>query len=1099
MRCARLHLLILLALIPLPALALGPFVAFESGHVRPLAVSPDGSRLFAVNTPDNRLEVFQIDGSGLTPLASVPVGMEPVAVAARSNDEVWVVNHLSDSVSIVDVSATPPVVVRTLLVGDEPNDIVFAGPGGNRAFISTAHRGQNSPHAYDNYEDEGIDRADVWAFDANAPGAGLGGTPLSVSTVFGDKPRGLVASNDGSQVFVGILSSGNRTGVVGEATVCDGGVGASSCAGDGTTMPGGLAGGLMPGGLPDPNSNHQSLAGPEVGLVVKFDPSAGASGEWRDELDRNWNNAVRFSLPDKDVFTIDANASPPAAVTTGPNPEDDRACTGVGTILFNMIAKPGSNLIYVTNTEARNEIRFEGPGGFVKSSGDPPSVRGRLHEARITVLDPSQPTCSVTPRHLNKHIDYSISPVPAGVEDDSLATPLGMAISSDGNTLYVAAFGSAKVGVFSTAALENDSFVPDSADHIDVPGGGPTGLILDETNHRLYVLTRFDNAVATIDLGSNTEIDNDALFNPEPASVVAGRPFLYDARVTGSNGEASCSACHIFGNMDDLSWDLGDPDGDNVAQNFNPNGPIGGDQSIHPMKGPMTTQSLRGLADHGPMHWRGDRTGATFEGDPNALDESQAFNAFNVAFPGLIGRDEGQLAPADMQAFTDFILQVTYPPNPIRQLSNALRADEGAGRSIYFNTPATDGVATCNGCHTLDPANGFFGSDGRTTFENETQEMKVAHLRNAYQKVGMFGMPDNPFITSGNNGDQGPQVRSVGFLHDGVIDTVFRFLNAGVFFLNTTQQRQLEAFTMAFDTTLAPIVGQQVTLTATNAAQVGPRIDLMIQRAGASFDLVNHPGANECDLIAKMSIAGAPRGAVYDPVSSRFTMDSVSSASQTDAQIRALAATPGQEVTYTCAPPGSGTRMGIDRDLDGILDADEGGVGGNHVLISGKRLVVVDKDGDPSRRRITLVSKDASVVVGPGGDPTIAGAILAIVNPSTGESASFTLPAGNWSGFGNPPGSKGYRYRDNTFADGPCNVGRVRQANGLRFVCKRSGVPFSLDEASQGFLTATFQAGAEAPYCMGFGGTVIEKQATAGKTGRFLAKDAPVPAACILP
>ena len=44
--------------------ALGSFVEFESGQVRPLAVSPDGTKLFAVNTPDNRLEIFNIDGSG---------------------------------------------------------------------------------------------------------------------------------------------------------------------------------------------------------------------------------------------------------------------------------------------------------------------------------------------------------------------------------------------------------------------------------------------------------------------------------------------------------------------------------------------------------------------------------------------------------------------------------------------------------------------------------------------------------------------------------------------------------------------------------------------------------------------------------------------------------------------------------------------------------------------------------------------------------------------------------------------------------------------------------------------------------------------------
>src|SRR6266481_1589365 len=86
------------------ALRAGPagaqsFVNFESGHVRPLALSPDGSRLFAVNTPDDRLEIYGVGAGSLTLQAEVPVGLEPVAVAARSNTEVWVVNHLSDSVS----------------------------------------------------------------------------------------------------------------------------------------------------------------------------------------------------------------------------------------------------------------------------------------------------------------------------------------------------------------------------------------------------------------------------------------------------------------------------------------------------------------------------------------------------------------------------------------------------------------------------------------------------------------------------------------------------------------------------------------------------------------------------------------------------------------------------------------------------------------------------------------------------------------------------------------------------------------------------------------------------------------------------------------
>jgi len=106
----------------------GPLlVEFESGQVRPIALSPDGTRLFAVNTPNGALEIFTITPAGLSLQGRVPVGMEPVAVAARDNNEVWVVNHLSDSVSVVSLIGTPHV-TRTLLVGDEPATLSLPAP-----------------------------------------------------------------------------------------------------------------------------------------------------------------------------------------------------------------------------------------------------------------------------------------------------------------------------------------------------------------------------------------------------------------------------------------------------------------------------------------------------------------------------------------------------------------------------------------------------------------------------------------------------------------------------------------------------------------------------------------------------------------------------------------------------------------------------------------------------------------------------------------------------------------------------------------------------------------------------------------------------------
>jgi len=1075
------------------------FVTFESGQVRPLALSPDHNQLFAVNTPDNRLEIFAVGAGGLTHTGSVTVGLEPVAVAARTNGEVWVVNHLSDSVSIVDVSANPPRVVRTLLVGDEPRDIVFAGPGGGRAFITTARRGQNVPLAVPPLlTTPGTPRALVWAFDVADLGDPLTGTPRAIIPLFGDTPRALAATPDGSKVYAAVFHSGNQTTTVSEGAVCnDGNLFDDLVAGPCTVF-----GFTMPGGLPLPERNVEGVARPETGLIVKFNP---VSGHWEDGLARNWDNAVRFGLPDQDVFVIDANANPPAAVAGAAG-----VFSHVGTVLFNLAVNPAvPSRVYVTNTEAFNEVRFEGPGILGGSS-----VRGHLHEARITVLDGP----SVLPRELNKHIDYATVPSPPGVADKSLATPTGMAITGDGATLYVAAFGSSAVGVFATAQLLDDSFVPDGASHIPVSGGGPSGLVLDEPRQRLYVLTRFDNAISAIDTGTASEVSHAPLHNPEPAQVVGGRRFLYDAVFTSSNGEASCSSCHVFGDFDSLAWDLGNPDA-LVIHNPNPfrvpNIAGIAFPDHHPIKGPMTTQSLRGMANHGPMHWRGDRTGGNDPGgDP--LDETQAFLKFNVAFDGLLGRG-GPIPDPDMAAFAAFILEVTYPPNPIRALDNSLTADEQAGRTFFMTSSPSDVFQTCDGCHRLDPPNGHFGSDGFSSFEFEPQLLKIPHLRNLYQKVGMFGMPAVPFFGEADNGFKGDQVRGFGFLHDGSVDTVFRFHHSLVFdhdnpagfpvpnlggFPNGPAgdplRRQVEAFLLAFDSNLAPIVGQQATLgvdgsgddqrrlakkltikddpsapsrrsiriqstdhaiaipvsgsaddprcgmdpsgtikatltvaSATSGQShtamlvcdrwraigpngapsgyayrdaelgdgtvktvvwkngrvlkavlkgngptplgyhlqagvaqgpvdvelhsgqervclrcdsagghdgsdgikfqgqgascsapaqcltsgVGARIALFIQRAEAS--------PTECDLVVKGTLGGEARGWYYRPLLHTFQSDRVAEPPLTDAQLRVVAGAPGQALTYTCAPPGSGVRIGVDRDEDGFYDRDE--------------------------------------------------------------------------------------------------------------------------------------------------------------------------------
>lgn len=907
-------LLLLYFMHPRSATALPQFVAFESGQVRPLSLSPSGRYLYAVNTPANTLEVFAVTRAGLSHLDSVPVGLEPVAVAARNDAEVWVTNLLSDSVSVIDLSNPfRGRVARTLLVGDEPRDIVFAGPGRDRAFITTAHRGQNIP--FDpKLTTPGTGRADVWVFDARDLGTAWAGTPLAIVNLFSDTPRALAVSPDGSKVYAAAFHSGNQTTVASQ-------------------LPG-------PFTSPPPNGNFEGVAQSPEALIVKYDGQ-----HWVDELDRNFDERIMFTLPDKDVFVIDAMAATPKQVT-GPK----GYFTGVGTILYNMAVNPVSGKIYVSNTDARNEQRFEGPGDFAGHT-----VRGHHNLNRITVLGGTQ---KVTPRHLNKHIDYSTccASIPNAENRLSLALPTGMVASADGRKLYVAALGSSKVGVYDTKALENDSFAPNRADQIQLWGGGPTGLALDESNSKLYVMTRFNNSIAVLDTRTKTQLREIKLFNPEPAKIVRGRRFLYDATLS-SKGDSSCASCHVFGDNDSLAWDLGNPD-----QMFQPNfhpvrlnvvPPASLPDQFGPMKGPMTTQSLRGMANHGAMHWRGDRTGAfsapNIQPDSGTFDEREAFRQFQGGFTELLGRPN-ELTTQDMEAFTDFILQVTYPPNPIRNLDDSLTPQQALGHEAFFKRKTVtviEGHHACESCHRTDPNGnaefgvefpGFFGTDGLSAREGNTQLFKVAHFRNAYTKIGMFGAPASQLLPTGQpliepvpgmSGFMGDQIRGFGFSHAGEFDIVPRFISAFSFIQNTPffgfnpegfpsgeeglpLRRAVESFLFAFDTNLKPIVGQQVTLSSHNAPVVASRIELLMGRATAG----------DCDLVVKGEIDGARGGFLYSRVG-RFKPDTVRKPSITHRELLASVRNRRDTLTYTCVPPSSGYRIGIDRDVDGRLDGDE--------------------------------------------------------------------------------------------------------------------------------------------------------------------------------
>ena len=309
------------------------------------------------------------------------------------------------------------------------------------------------------------------------------------------------------------------------------------------------------------------------------------------------------------------------------------------------------------------------------------------------------------------------------------------------------------------------------------------------------------------------------------------------------------------------------------------------------------------------MHWRGDRTGSNRVGG-ETLEEA-AFKEFNGAFDALAGLGQ-EISDSDMQAFTDFAMRISYPPNPIRQLNNQLVGIELAGEQQFITGVVriqTGLLEVCVQCHTLDPAQGLFGTKGLSSDNSQAGEknFKIPHFRDQYQKGGMFGWGFNSAPATG------PQVRGFSFNHNGATSSNFIIADLG---MSQNNLLALRAFLYAFPTESPPITGQQVTLTSDNQAAVAARLDLLVERG-----LVETP-IPECDLVASGVIDDVSRGWVLLQDGS-FQPDRVLDPNLSRTELEELVDSPGDRVTFTCTPWGSGERIGIDRDEDGTRNGDE--------------------------------------------------------------------------------------------------------------------------------------------------------------------------------
>ncbi|MCA9256588.1 MAG: beta-propeller fold lactonase family protein [Phycisphaerales bacterium] len=885
--------------------AQGSFVNWETPHVHPLDITPDGARLVAVNLADARLEIFEISLGTLIPMGSVPVGIDPVSVRVRTNSEAWVVNQISDTVSVIDLNTAN--VVRTLKTDDEPADVVFA-TGSQRAFVSCSQA--DSVLVYD-----------LTAMDA----------PPTRIAIEGEDPRALVYNAARNEVCVAVFESGNRSTILGGGSTMANGFPPNV-----VSNAAGPYNGTNPPPNDGPNFNPPQKPGnpppPAVGLVVKQN----GAGLWMDDNNGDWTDLVsganaalsgripNWELIDNDVAIIDASTL------------DVRYATGLMNICMAIGVNPGSGDITVVGTDATNQVRFE------------PVLQGRFLRVNIGRVDAAS-GATIAVADLNPHLTYGttipFTAVDQSERDKSLGDPRAIVWNAAGSRGYIAGMGSNNIVIIDDAGTRVGRIGNPNDVAIDV-GAGPTGLVLDEANSRLYALNKFSGSISVIDLATESVIDDVPFHDATVPAIKIGRKHLYDTHKNSGLGHIACASCHVDARMDRLAWDLGDPSGD--MKTFNQNCAPGNNcQDWHPMKGPMTTQTLQDIIGLEPHHWRGDRTG---------IEE------FADAFEVLQGDDQ-PLPANEMQEFENFLGTIHFPPNPYRNFDNTLPTSlplpghittgrfGPAGQPLpngnavnglnAYRTAGLDGVQ-CVTCHTLPTGagpdmqlgGGFpptfvpvpVGPDGEhhlaiVSVDGSTNvSIKIPQLRNQYDKVG-FNMTQ-------------PRSRAgFGVLHDGSVDSIERFVNEPVFGVTSDQMTaDLVALMLAFAGSDLPqgsptnlleppgpfsqdthaAVGSQLTLADFSSATPDEIATLNAMEALADTGAVG--------LIVRTSVAGEQRGARYAGLGVYQT--DRAGEMITSANLRPLA-TPGSEQTYTIVVAGMQTRLGVDRDEDGFFDRDE--------------------------------------------------------------------------------------------------------------------------------------------------------------------------------
>lgn len=241
--------------------------------------------------------------------------------------------------------------------------------------------------------------------------------------------------------------------------------------------------------------------------------------------------------------------------------------------------------------------------------------------------------------------------------DEPVNMPFAVALSPDGNTLYLANAGSDDVSVIDLPTNHGVA-------HMDV-GSNPRGIAITPDGSRVFTNNLLDGTLSVIDTATLNLTNQIVLTEiPLPPSLLQGKRIFNSAATPTltTDNWISCATCHFDGMMDTRTW-LGFPDG------------------------PRNTPSLFGVAQTLPMHWSGNFDELQdIEVTIREIQFGQGLVIGDVHDP--LGQPHRGLS-SELEALAAYIASIEFQPSPYTGDPEMIRR----GDSLFV-------TLGCDTCHT---------------------------------------------------------------------------------------------------------------------------------------------------------------------------------------------------------------------------------------------------------------------------------------------------------------------------------------------------------------------------------------------------------------